>query len=409
MTRCSRDCQATSYLRGPPSEAGQVGPIRQGLAVAQLRPRDDLTRVGVVARHRVAPARRRSASLQIRLEPGQQGTVPDPAAEIVLNPMWYPHYDQYQNAIVVPGRHTVSASIWKEPAFARVPLTRLTLQLVQRTYRDLSDRGLSPKTIANAQGVLHKALEQAFRWRLLSSNVADLVDPPRVPRQQMTALSSEQARHVLAVAADDPLEPLWRLAVTCGLRQGELLALRWSEVDLDRGTLSVVATLEEWRDGAAIIAKPKTSRSRRKVELGDDAVEVATPSPTAESRHRVRLQPTRWPSSKSSHGWRRVALHRRRASVPAVRFHDLRHTAATLMLSRGIHPKIMFEMLGHSTVAITLDLYSHVTPTMQREAAALINDLLRPIRLAARFPWFRRRRIGQSISKQLHQAVDRAG
>jgi integrase len=262
------------------------------------------------------------------------------------------------------------------PAFARVPLTRLTPQLVQRTYRDLNDRGLSPKTIANAHGVLHKALEQAFRWRLLSSNVADLVDPPRVPRQQMMALSSAQARHVLAVAVDDPLEAMWRLAITCGLRQGELLALRWSEVDLDRGTLSVVATLEQWRDGVAIIAEPKTARSRRQLELGADAVDALR-------RHRQRnpgigfvfTRPDGRPLSRPMVGgaWRALRV---RAGAPAVRMHDLRHTAATLMLSRGVHPKIVSEMLGHSTVAITLDLYSHVTPTMQREAASVMNDLL---------------------------------
>jgi integrase len=262
------------------------------------------------------------------------------------------------------------------PAFARVPLTRLTPQLITRAYRDLGDRGLSPKTIANAHGVLHKALDQAFRWRLISANVADLVDPPRVPRQQMLALSADQARHVLEVATDDPLGALWRLAITCGLGQGELLALRWSEVDLDRGTLSVVATLEGWRDGVAIIAEPKTSRSRRHVELGDAAVEALR-------RHRQRspgigfvfTRPDGRPLSRPMVGgaWRSRRL---RAGVPAVRFHDLRHTAATLMLSRGVHPKIVSEMLGHSTVAITLDLYSHVTPTMQREAASVMNDLL---------------------------------
>jgi integrase len=191
----------------------------------------------------------------------------------------------------------------------------------------------------------------------------------------MVALSPEQARHVLALAEDDPLEALWRLAITCGLRQGELLALRWSDVDLDRGTLSVVATLEQWRDGVPVIAEPKTARSRRQVELGEAAVEALR-------RHRQRnpgigfvfTRPDGRPLSRPMVGgaWR---SHRLRA-VPAVRFHDLRHTAATLMLSRGVHPKIVSEMLGHSTVAITLDLYSHVTPTMQREAASVMNDLL---------------------------------
>jgi integrase len=318
-----------------------------------------------------------SSRLRDALTARDSGLLPAPARETV---------DRYLLTWVAGIRATVrprTADSYEQivrdhlaPAFVRIPLARLTPQLVQRTYHDLAERGLSPKTIANAHGVLHKALQQAFRWRLIGANVADLVDPPRVPRQQMTALTSEQARRVLAIAADDPLEALWRLAITCGLRQGELLALRWGEVDLERGTLSVIATLEQWRDGVPVIAEPKTSRSRRQVELGDGAVEALR-------RHRqgypgigyVFTRPDGRPLSRPMVGgeWRTLRV---RAGVPAVRMHDLRHTAATLMLSRGVHPKIVSEMLGHSTVAITLDLYSHVTPTMQREAAAVMDKLL---------------------------------
>jgi integrase len=262
------------------------------------------------------------------------------------------------------------------PAFARVPLARLTPQAIQNAYRDLADRGLSPKTIGNAHAVLHKALQQAARWHLVPANVADLVDAPRVPQRQMRALSPDDARQVLATAADDPLEPLWRLAITCGLRLGELLALRWSEIDLERGTLRVVATLEQWQDGIAVIAEPKTHRSRRQVLLGAAIVDALR-------RHRgahpgigfVFTRSDGRPLSRSmvDNAWTQLNVS---AGVPQVRFHDLRHTAATLLLGRGVHPKIVSEMLGHSTVAITLDLYSHVTPTMQREAASAMDDLL---------------------------------
>jgi integrase len=236
--------------------------------------------------------------------------------------------------------------------------------------------GLSAKTVANVHGVLHRALEQAFRWRLVPANIADLVDPPRVARRQMHALSPEQARHVLAVAEGDPLEPLYRLAITAGLRLGELLALRWPDVDLEQRTLSVVATLEQRHGHEPIVAEPKTSRSRRQLVLGDAVV-------NALRAHRLS-QPgigfvfTRGdgrPLSRSivDKAWTRLNA---RASVPRVRFHDLRHTSATLLLGRGVHPKIVSEMLGHATVAITLDLYSHVTPTMQREAAVAMDELL---------------------------------
>jgi integrase len=253
---------------------------------------------------------------------------------------------------------------------------------------DLLDRGLSPKTVSNVHGVLHKALDQAFRWRLVTSNVADLVDPPRVPHHEMKALGPDQARSVLETAAGDPLEALYRLAVTAGLRQGELLALRWPELDLERGMVSVVATLEQRRGCEPVVAQPKTPRSRRQIALTEAAVDSLRHHRRTQKEDSLRVGRP-WldtgfvfaradgrPLSMSIIGKAWTVLNAA-AGVPRVRFHDLRHTAATLLLSRGVHPKVVSEMLGHSTVAITLDTYSHVMPTMQREAAQVMGDLLR--------------------------------
>lgn len=262
------------------------------------------------------------------------------------------------------------------PALRSTPLTRLQPVQLQRLYAQLLEQGKSPKTVANIHRVMHRALNQAQRWRLVVSNIADLVDPPRQRRPEMKALSPEQARLVLNAARGDDLEALWTVALTTGLRQGELLALRWPDVDLERGSLRVVASLIRIVGQEPQLAEPKSRRSRRQVELSIGAVDALR-------RHRAKApsigfvfaRPDGRPLSITTtwKRWRRVLD---RAQVPAMPFHSARHSAATLLLSRGVHPKIVSEMLGHSTVAITLDVYSHVTPVMHREAARVMDDLL---------------------------------
>lgn len=269
--------------------------------------------------------------------------------------------------------------LYLKPALGKVPLARLQPQQVAQLYRDLLAAGKSAKTVRNTHGVLHRALEQALRWRLLPVNVADLVDPPRRTPHEMDAFSPEEARQVLAAAAGDDLEALWVLALTAGLRQGELLALRWADVDLERGSLRVVASMVRIAGQEPQLAEPKSKRSRRQVELSAGAVEALR-------RHReaqrvanlvgyVFTRADGRPLSVTTL-WKRWQALLARAQVRRIRFHDARHTAATLLLSRGVHPKLVSEMLGHSTVAITLDVYSHVTPAMHREAARVMDEVL---------------------------------
>ncbi|MEO9045506.1 MAG: site-specific integrase [Candidatus Dormibacter sp.] len=205
----------------------------------------------------------------------------------------------------------------------------------------------------------------------------------RGPRGPATRGRTRDARAITGAGAQgaggaegDPLEPLYRLAITAGLRLGELLALRWPDVDLEQRTLSVVATLEHSHGHEPVVAAPKTSRSRRQVVLGGAIVDALRAHRQAQPG--IGFVFTRGdgrPLSRSivDKAWTRLNA---RADVPRVRFHDLRQTSATLLLGRGVHPKIVSEMLGHATVAITLDLYSHVTPTMQREAVVVMDDLL---------------------------------
>ncbi len=292
-----------------------------------------------------------------------------------LRPNTWKRYEEYVRIHTIPG-------------VGRVKLAALTPQHLDRLYAQRMAAGLSPTTVHHVHAVLHKALEQAVRWNLVPRNVADLVDSPRAGRQEMSALTPEQTRTLLDGAADGPLEAILTLAVTTGMRKGELLALHWSDVDLERGTLRVVGTMQRHRDGKLAVSPPKTARSRRQVELTPIALDALR-------RHRSRQAETRlllgsewnvmglvFPSSlgKAQDGSHLLygLFHPllKSLGLPVIRFHDLRHTAATLLLGQGIHPKIVSEMLGHSTIAITLDLYSHVTPTMQRDAARAMNNLL---------------------------------
>ncbi len=207
----------------------------------------------------------------------------------------------------------------------------------------------------------------------------------------MKTLSPEEARRFLEVSQGERLYALYVLAITTGMRLGELLALRWRDVDLERGVLRVTATLQKTRDGY-LFAEPKTERSRRQVVLSPSAIEALR-------EHRLRLLEERlrlgdaWedhdlvfpneigrPLDRTNVSHRSFERILKRAGLPRLRFHDLCHTAATLLLGQGVHPKVVADMLGHSTTSVTLDLYSHSTPAMHRQAALALDSLLAPVK-----------------------------
>ncbi len=285
------------------------------------------------------------------------------------------------------------------PELDRIPLARLEPRHLQQLYAARTAAGSAPLTVRHLHAVLHRALTQAVRWGLLARNVAELVDPPRAARHEIAALSPEQARALLDAAVGDRLMGLYVLAISTGMRQGELLGLRWGDVDLERGSLHVRSSLEYSGRKFALV-EPKTARSRRQITLTQTAVAALRHHRAAQLEERLRLGPA-WrdhdlvftnqmgaaihASHLLAHSFRPLL---KRAGLPRIRFHDLRHSAATLLLGQGVHPKIASEMLGHATIAITLDLYSHVTPTMQREAAATMDALLQPVavKMAVKLP-----------------------
>jgi integrase len=269
-----------------------------------------------------------------------------------------------------------------KPNLGGMPLSKLGVIHVQSLYATMARAGKSAETIRLAHAVLRRALKQAVRWRLVPYNVCADVDRPRVAKADITPLDADQAQALLAEARGDRLGALIVLAVATGMRLGELLGLHRVDVDLDRGVLMVRHTLTELH-GQLFLTEPKTAKSRRRIELPQVAIEALL-----EHRERMRLEGhgnTPWVFCSSCGGpLRRTHVHANtfkpmlaKAGLPDIRFHDLRHTSATLLLSAGVHPKVVQERLGHSQISVTLDIYSHVLPTLQLEAAGKLDQILR--------------------------------
>jgi integrase len=242
-------------------------------------------------------------------------------------------------------------------------------------------------TVRHLHATIHKALKQAVRWNFLVRNVADLVDPPRTQPHEMMTLSRDQARALLAAAEGDRLEALYILAVTTGMRQGELLGLRWRDIHLAVGSVQIRGSMQATKSGLKI-AETKTTGSRRQVLLSTQPREALRRHRIRQTEERLRMGEA-WadndlvfcnqvgrPVAAGNLTKRSFEPLLKRAGLPRIRFHDLRHTSATLLLGEGIHPKIVSEMLGHSKIGTTLDLYSHVTPTMQQQAADAFDSIL---------------------------------
>jgi integrase len=228
--------------------------------------------------------------------------------------------------------------------------------------------------------MIHRVLKQAYRWGMVSRNVAELVDAPKRTFPEVSTWSPEQVRRFFAVSDQDEYAALWRLALLCGMRRGELLELMWEDIDLERGMLAVRRTLSRGRGGDWVLGQPKTQSGRRAIALPESCVAALRKHRSAQNSQRLRLGELWLNGGFVFTGHSGQVLHVnvlvtrfkrliKQAGLPDLRFHDLRHTSATLLLGQGVHPKIVQERLGHADIAMTLNRYSHVTPDMQRQAA----------------------------------------
>jgi integrase len=259
------------------------------------------------------------------------------------------------------------------PALGHKRLAALTPLDVQRFYADKLATGLSRSTVQLLHAILRRALAQAVKWGLLPASPMARVEAPIGHPPAMQVWTPDQARRFLAAARADPLYPLWLVALTTGLRRGELLALRWQDVDLANARLQVRGGLHSAPGGWAI-GPTKTGRSRV-VALPAETVAVLRAHRDGADDAAFVFTLAGQPLAPTSVTWyfRRVADS---AGLPRIRFHDLRHTCATLLLSRGVHPKVVQEMLGHASISMTLDTYSHVLPAMQDDAARALSAAL---------------------------------
>jgi len=243
------------------------------------------------------------------------------------------------------------------------------------------------QTVLHFHRLLHRALSQAVKWQLLARNPVDAVEPPRPQRQKMNAINEKDTALLLDKLAGSSLFSPVLFAVTTGLRRGEVLALRWKDVNLVEGRITVNQSLEQTNNGLRF-KSPKTERSRRQVPLPSVTLDLLKEHKKKQNEERLRLGPiyqnnnlvfprpdgsTMPPDSFSTN----FAAFIRRSGLKHIRFHDLRHSHATQLLLQGVHPKIVSERLGHSNISITLDTYSHVLPGMQEDAVLKIDTSLR--------------------------------
>jgi integrase len=271
------------------------------------------------------------------------------------------------------------------PVLGERILSAITPLDVQSAFQKMIDCGLSPRTVRYTHSVLRSAIRQAIRWRLLAQDPTDGAQLPRLRRREMRVLGAEQSRAFLTAALKTHYGPVFAVALTTGMRPSEYLALKWQDVDWDRGTVGVVRTLE-WGNGWRF-AETKRSRSRRIIKLQDWVLEIlrrlestTTKQPKCDLPDAADLiftTATGRPihSDKLAQRFKQIL---NQANLPTIRLYDLRHTAATLALSAGVPPKVIAEQLGHASAAFTLDVYSYVLPHMQAGAASRVEALLFP-------------------------------
>jgi len=258
-----------------------------------------------------------------------------------------------------------------KPNLGHLPITKIRPDHLQTLYAEKLSDGLSKRSVQHMHAVIRRSLNQALRWGLIYQNPTSRVTAPTPDKRPHATLTADQAKHLLESSKSYRLYPVYVLAITTGMRMGEILGLRWEDVRFEAGSLSVNQTIQLYK-GKPLLGEPKTAASRRTISLTKLALEALNDIERSEGLVFRTKNGTPYNPRNVGRDFEKALA---RAGLARIRFHDLRHTAATLLLKENVHPKIVQEMLGHSSISLTLDTYSHILPDIQKEATEKMDKL----------------------------------